>query len=285
MVKDYSVKSLGTVAILGVGLIGGSIGLAVRQRGLSDRVIGIGRKSARLRKAKQLGAVTETTTNIERGVSEADFVIVCTPVQYVVEQVREISQYVRSGTLITDVGSTKQTIVEGLTVLENGHFIGSHPMAGGERGGVGNADADLFEKRTIVVTPEKRTNKAAQSRISKFWKSLGARVMELDCKEHDRAVAVISHLPHTLASVLSTQANAKQLALAAGGWIDTTRIAGADPELWLEILRDNNKQVIRAVDRFLDDLHKFRDALESDNSRVLLRYLNQGKQNRESMGN
>ena len=285
MVKDYSVKSLGTVAILGVGLIGGSIGLAVRQRGLSDRVIGIGRKPARLRKAKQLGAVTETTTNIERGVSEADFVIVCTPVQYVVEQVREISQYVRSGTLITDVGSTKQTIVEGLTVLENGHFIGSHPMAGGERGGVGNADADLFEKRTIVVTPEKRTNKAAQSRISKFWKSLGARVMELDCKEHDRAVAVISHLPHTLASVLSTQANAKQLALAAGGWIDTTRIAGADPELWLEILRDNNKQVIGAVDRFLDDLHKFRDALESDNSPVLLRYLNQGKQNRESMGN
>ena len=285
MVKDYSVKSLGTVAILGVGLIGGSIGLAVRQRGLSDRVIGIGRKPSRLRKAKQLGAVTETTTNIERGVSEADFVIVCTPVQYVVEQVREISQYVRSGTLITDVGSTKQTIVEGLTVLENGHFIGSHPMAGGERGGVGNADADLFEKRTIVVTPEKRTNKAAQSRITKFWKSLGARVMELDCKEHDRAVAVISHLPHTLASVLSTQANAKQLVLAAGGWIDTTRIAGADPELWLEILRDNNKQVIRAVDRFLDDLHKFRDALESDNSRVLLRYLNQGKQNRESMGN
>jgi len=285
LVKDYSVKSLGTVAILGVGLIGGSIGLAVRQRGLSDRVIGIGRKPSRLRKAKQLGAVTETTTNIERGVSEADFVIVCTPVQYVVEQVREISQYVRSGTLITDVGSTKQTIVEGLTVLENGHFIGSHPMAGGERGGVGNADADLFEKRTIVVTPEKRTNKAAQSRITKFWKSLGARVMELDCKEHDRAVAVISHLPHTLASVLSTQANAKQLVLAAGGWIDTTRIAGADPELWLEILRDNNKQVIRAVDRFLDDLHKFRDALESDNSRVLLRYLNQGKQNRESMGN
>ena len=128
-------KSLGTVAILGVGLIGGSIGLAVRQRGLSDRVIGIGRKPSRLRKAKQLGAVTETTTNIERGVSEADFVIVCTPVQYVVEQVRQISQYVRSGTLITDVGSTKQTIVEGLTVLENGHFIGSHPMAGGERGG------------------------------------------------------------------------------------------------------------------------------------------------------
>lgn len=285
MVKDYSVKSLGTVAILGVGLIGGSIGLAIRQRGLSDRVIGIGRKPARLQKAKQLGAVTETTANIERGVSEADFVIVCTPVQYVVEHVKQISQYVRSETLITDVGSTKQTIVEGLTGLENGNFVGSHPMAGGDRGGVGNADADLFEKRTVVVTPEKSTNGVAQSGITRFWESLGARVVELDCKEHDRAVAVISHLPHTLASVLSAQANPKQLGLAAGGWIDTTRIAGADPELWLEILRDNNKQVIGAVDRFLDDLHKFRDALESDNSRVLLRYLNQGKQNRESMGN
>ncbi len=285
MVKDYSMKSLGIVAIMGVGLIGGSIGLALRQRGLSDRVIGIGRKPARLRKAKQLGAVTETTTNIERGVSEADIVIVCTPVQYVVEHVKQISQYVRPEAMITDVGSTKQTIVEGLKNIENGQFIGSHPMAGSDQGGVVNAVADLFQKRTVVVTPHKRTSKNIQSRITKFWKSLGARVVELDCKEHDRAVAVISHLPHAISSVLSNQANAKQLLLAAGGWTDTTRIAGADPELWLAILRDNNKQVVRAVDRFLNDLHKFRDALDSDNSRVLLRYLNQGKQNRESLGN
>lgn len=278
-------KSLGIVAIMGVGLIGGSIGLALRQRGLSDRIIGIGRTPSGLRKAKRLGAVTETTTNIERGVSEADIVIVCTPVQYVVEQVQQISQYVRPDTLITDVGSTKQTIVEGLTKLRNGHFIGSHPMAGSDQGGVKNADADLFEQRTVVVTPHKQTSKNTQSRVRRFWKSLGARVVELDCKEHDRAVAVISHLPHAIASVLSSQANEKQLMLAAGGWVDTTRIAAADPELWLAILLDNNKQVICAVDRFLNDLHKFRDALESDNSRVLRRYLNQGKQNRESLGN
>ena len=285
MVKDYSVKSLGTVAIMGVGLIGGSIGLAIRERGLSDRVIGIGRNQAKLRKARQKGAVTETTTRIDRGVSEADIVFVCTPGQHVIEHVKQISEYVGPDTLITDVGSTKQTIVEGLSGLGNGHFIGSHPMAGSDQGGVTNAEAELFVKRTVIITPQKGTGKSIQSRITRIWKSIGAQVIALDCVKHDRAVAVISHLPHAIATVLSTQANAHQMQLAAGGWIDTTRIAGADPDLWLAILRDNNKQVIRAVDRFMSDLHKFRDALESDNSRVLLRYLNQGKQNRESLGN
>ena len=278
-------KSLGTVAILGVGLIGGSIGLALRQRGLAERVIGIGRNASRLRKAKQLGAVTETTTSIERGVCAADVVIVGTPVQYVVDHVSQVSQFVRPDTLITDVGSTKQTIVQGLRSLDKGVFIGSHPMAGSDQGGVVNATANLFEQRTVVITPDKSTDRNITSRISRFWKSLGARVVEMNCREHDRAVAVISHLPHSISSVLSSQATQQQLKLAAGGWTDTTRIAGADPELWLAILQDNNKQVIRAVDRFLADLHKFRDALENDNTRVLLRYLKQGKQNRESLGN
>jgi len=278
-------KSLGTVAILGVGLIGGSIGLALRQRGLSERVIGIGRNAARLRKAKQLGAITETTTQIERGVSDADIVIVGTPVELVVEHVKQISQFVGPQTLITDVGSTKQTIVEGVRKLEQGLFVGSHPMAGSDQGGVAHADADLFANRTVVVTPDKSTDENACRRVARMWKALGARVVKMDCKAHDRAVSVISHLPHTISSVLSSQATSEQLELAAGGWADTTRIAGADPELWLEILRDNNKQVIRAVDRFLADLHKFRDALEDDNARVLLRYLKQGKQNRESLGN
>jgi len=278
-------KSLGTVAILGVGLIGGSIGLALRQRGLSERVIGIGRNAARLRKAKQLGAITETTTQIERGVSDADIVIVGTPVQLVVEHVKQISQFVGPQTLITDVGSTKQTIVEGVRKLEQGLFVGSHPMAGSDQGGVAHADADLFANRTVVVTPDKSTDENACRRVARMWKALGARVVTMDCKAHDRAVSVISHLPHTISSVLSSQATSEQLELAAGGWADTTRIAGADPALWLEILRDNNKQVIRAVDRFLADLHKFRDALEDDNARVLLRYLKQGKQNRESLGN
>ena len=278
-------KSLGTVAIMGVGLIGGSIGLALRQRGLSERVIGIGRNAARLRKAKQLGAITETTTQIERGVSDADIVIVGTPVELVVEHVKQISQFVGPQTLITDVGSTKQTIVEGVRKLEQGLFVGSHPMAGSDQGGVAHADADLFANRTVVVTPDKSTDENACRRVARMWKAFGARVVKMDCKAHDRAVSVISHLPHTISSVLSSQATSEQLELAAGGWADTTRIAGADPALWLEILRDNNKQVIRAVDRFLADLHKFRDALEDDNARVLLRYLKQGKQNRESLGN
>ena len=180
MVKDYSVKSLGTVAIMGVGLIGGSIGLAIRERGLSDRVIGIGRNQAKLRKARQKGAVTETTTRIDRGVSEADIVFVCTPVQHVIEHVKQISEYVGPDTLITDVGSTKQTIVEGLSRLGNGHFIGSHPMAGSDQGGVTNAEAELFVKRTVIITPQKGTGKSIQSRITRIWKSIGAQVIALD---------------------------------------------------------------------------------------------------------
>ena len=278
-------KPPAVVAILGVGLIGGSIGLALRKRGFKGRIIGIGRNRSRLRKALQLGAITESTTSIERGVSQADLIVVCTPVDCIVEHVEQISQHAPSGAVITDVGSTKGTIVAALTgKTGEAHFVGSHPLAGNEKPGVEHAASDLFVNRTVVVTPERKTNVEAKKRIVRFWKNVGADVVSLSTKEHDRSVAMISHMPHAVAAVLAATPTAGQLKLAATGFADTTRIAGADAELWVQIIRDNSVEVLQSLEQFIDNLEQVRCALEQGDDRKLSRYLKRGKQARGSLG-
>ena len=278
-------KPPAVVAILGVGLIGGSIGLALRERGFKGRIIGIGRNRSRLRKALQLGAITESTTNIERGVSQADLIVVCTPVDCIVDQSEKISQYAPSAAVITDVGSTKGTIVAALTGNTGDvHFVGSHPLAGNEKPGVQHAASDLFVNRTVVITPERKTNVEAKKQVVKFWKDLGATVVSMSTKEHDRSVAMISHMPHAVAAVLAATPTASQLKLAATGFTDTTRIAGADAELWVQIMRDNSVEVLQSLEQFMDNLEQVRCALEQGDYRKLSRYLKRGKQARGSLG-
>ena len=275
-----------TVAIVGVGLIGGSAGMAVRERLTKVRVIGIGRNRNRLNKALKVGAVDQITTSWEQGVADADLVIVCTPVGQIVNHVRKLAEFCKPGAVITDAGSTKQTIVRGLSKgLPAGiSFVGSHPMAGSDKSGVQFADAALFEDRTVVVTPIAATSDSARKTVKRFWKRIGAKVIELKPAEHDRAVAMISHLPHVVSSVLSSGANDYQLKLAATGWKDTTRIAAADPDLWLQIFAENKNDVLRCIDSYMKKLDKFRQALETDNQRIMLRYLETGKQNRDALG-
>ena len=278
-------KPPAVVAILGVGLIGGSIGLALRERGFKGRIIGIGRNRSRLRKALQLGAITESTTNIERGVSQADLIVVCTPVDCIVAQSEKISQYAPSAAVITDVGSTKGTIVAALTGNTGDvHFVGSHPLAGNEKHGVQHATSDLFVNRTVVITPERKTNVEAKKQVVKFWKDLGATVVSMSTQEHDRSVAMISHMPHAVAAVLAATPTAVQLKLAATGFADTTRIAGADAELWVQIMRDNSVEVLQSLEQFMDNLEQVRCALEQGDYRKLSRYLKRGKQARGSLG-
>ena len=275
-----------TVAIVGVGLIGGSAGMAVRKRLAGVQVVGIGRNRNRLNKAIKLGAVDQVTTSWEQGVADADLVIVCTPVGQIVRHVRQLAGFCKPGAIITDAGSTKQTIVRGLAKgLPQGiSFVGSHPMAGSDKSGVGFAEANLYEDRTVVITPIASTSDLARKTVKRFWKQLGAKVVEMKPAEHDRAVAMISHLPHVVSSVLSSSATAEQLKLAATGWSDMTRIAAADPELWLQIFNENKNDVLRCIDSYMKKLDKFRQALETDNQRIMLRYLETGKQNRDALG-
>src|SRR5262245_625777 len=182
-----------TVAIVGVGLIGGSIGLALRERRLASRVVGIGRRPASLALAKRLGCVTETTTSIARGVKQADLVVVCTPVELISRHVAEAGAHCPPGSLITDAGSTKRGLVEKAEAALNGRspmpFVGSHPIAGSEKTGPEAARADLFVDRVSVVTESAASDAGAVDAIEEFWQSLGAQVVRMTPEDHDAALA------------------------------------------------------------------------------------------------
>lgn len=280
-----------TIAIVGVGLLGGSIGLAVRERHLARRVVGIGRDLAKLREAENRHAVTDVTTDLADGIRDANLVIICTPVETIVDFVRQIAPAVGKGTLITDVGSTKATIVAGADkVLADGKglwasFVGSHPLAGSEKNGVLFAKADLLEGRTVIVTPSDQTDRDAADRVERFWQALGAKTVRVTPQEHDVAIAATSHLPHLVASALAAATQANDLPLAGSGWSDTTRVAAGDAELWRQILLDNRVHTLKALDRFEKLVAAFRLALEAGDSAALATLLTQGKRNRDFVGN
>ena len=278
-----------SVTIIGVGLIGASIGLALRERRLAKHVVGVGRRASSLRKAKDRGAVTATTTNLQRGVSAAELIVVCTPVELIVQRVVEAAAAAGPDTLITDAGSTKAEIVRSLDQQLKSNrsvsFVGSHPMAGSEKTGPTYAQADLFEGRVAVVTPTTRSSHAARDAIEEFWRSLGARAVRLSPSEHDRTVAMISHLPHLVSSAVAAATPDDDLPLASTGWLDTTRIAAGDPELWRQILADNRADVLKSLGKFEKVLASFRHALERNDQRKLLQLLEAGKQRREALGN
>lgn len=275
-----------SVAIVGVGLIGGSVGLALRRRGLADRVIGIGRREESLEVAKSRGAVTATTTELAAGVADAELVIVCTPVDQIVAHVREAAEHCPPGALVTDAGSTKASIVAQLggDLGRDVRFVGSHPLAGGEKTGPAVADAELFVGRVVVVTPTSKTRPQDGEKIARLWTQLGARVIEMSPEAHDHAVASTSHLPHVVAAALAAAVPQENLHLGAGGLRDTTRIAAGDAELWTQILLDNRAHVLAALDVFDQTLAEFRSALEAGDRQQLKQALNQAKRKRDALG-
>ncbi len=274
-----------TVAIVGVGLIGGSIGLALQERGLARRVVGVGRRASSLRRARQCRAVTQTTTSLARGVREADLVVVCTPVADIVQRVCEAAEHCPPGAVITDVGSTKWQIVRelGRRLRRGPGFVGSHPMAGSERTGPENARADLLDGRVTVVTPARHTRADDLGRIERFWSALGSRVVRMSPQEHDQAVAMTSHAAHVIATALAAATPPQALPLAASGWRDSTRIAAGDPQLWLQILLANRREVLKALGRFEDVLAACRAALRRGDAARLMQLLDAGKQTRDSV--
>ncbi len=284
-------KRFDTVAIVGVGLIGASIGLAIQRRGAAGQVIGIGRRSARLRKALRRGAVHRITTDLASGVAAADLVIVCTPVASIVPLARQVAAACPAAALITDAGSTKANIVSALDrhlarkrAARGPGFVGSHPLAGDHRTGAEHARADLFEGRTVVVTPTPRSVRRHVAGLRAFWRGLGSRVVSMTPAVHDRALAATSHVPHLVASALAAATPEAHLDLVAGGWLDSTRIAAGDPALWHEILLDNRANVLRSLARVERMLGKLRAALDPEDEEQLNRLLAQAKRRRDAVG-
>ena len=278
-------KHWDTVAIVGVGLIGGSIGLGLRRRGLAREVVGVGRREESLRAAQQLGAMDRSTLDVAEGAADAELIVVCTPVGRIAADVRAAAAASRRQALITDVGSTKAQIVAELDgALPGGvRFVGSHPLAGSEKNGPAAADADLFVNRTVVVTPVGSTCEGDLAAVAALWTSLGARVIHMSPADHDRTLAATSHLPHLVAAALAAATSADDLALTATGWADTTRVASGDPELWSQIFLSNQAHVLAALGRYQETLERLRRAVESGDEPTLVRLLAEAKSRRGAL--
>jgi prephenate dehydrogenase len=274
-----------TLAIVGVGLIGGSIGLAVRQRGLARRVLGVGHRQASMDRALARGAVDEIFFDHLEAVPKADVAVFCTPVDLIAEQILSAAPACRPGILLTDAGSTKAALVRNIQgrLPPQVHFVGSHPLAGSEKRGPEHADGNLFEGRLTVVTKTAETDTAALDGIVEFWQSLGSRVMVMDPEAHDRSLALTSHMPHLVASALVSILTPELAALTATGFRDTTRIAAGDPALWTGILLQNRESLLAGLDLLGVSLAQFRRALENSDRPTLDRLLAQAKTIRDAL--
>ena len=276
-----------SVAIVGAGLIGGSVGLALKARRLVGHVIGVGRTPASLAEARQRGIVDETTTDLAAGVAQADLVVVASAVSTIGPLLDRIDEAARPGTLLTDAGSTKGSIVarwERRRKSRRCRFVGAHPIAGSHRRGPVAADAGLFEGRLTVVTPAKGTPESDASQVAEFWSALGSTVFLMPPKVHDRILAATSHAPHLIAAALAAATPADVTRFTAGGWRDSTRIAAGDPALWADILLDNAAEVARALARVRRISDRLIEALEAGDRKTLLDLLQRAKERRDAVG-
>jgi prephenate dehydrogenase len=252
------------VTIIGVGLLGGSAGLAIKAHDPSIRVAGVGRRKSSLDEALKVGAIDTAHLDPAEVAGQSDLVLLATPVGAFEKHLRAIAGTLKKGAMVTDVGSTKaRTVQAGERVLgKGGPFVGSHPMAGSEHKGVGFARGDLFAGATCIITPTVHTPGALARRVEQFWSAMGMRTLRMSPAAHDRATARVSHLPHAVAGLMMMLAGKDDLQVAATGFRDATRLAGGDPEMWRDIFITNRKAILSALDSFDESLMQFRDLIE-----------------------
>lgn len=277
------------VTLIGVGLLGGSLGQALRGRRLADSVTGFVRRTATATDCDKLGAVDVATRDLSEAVTGADLIVLCTPIAQMLRLTEAMCQSLKPGAIVTDVGSVKGSVVEALSPLvrkAGGHFVGSHPMAGSEKTGVTAARPDLFVDAVCVVTPVKQSNRAAIRAVTGLWKSVGSKVLLLAPGIHDQIVSQSSHLPHVVAAqlsnlVLNPRTAKQQAMLCANGFRDSTRIASSSPEMWRDIALANRKNLLGAIDHFVAGLTGFKQVLRNGDPRAVLRFFEQAKIRRD----
>jgi prephenate dehydrogenase len=263
------VERVDTLAIIGLGLMGGSLGLAVLERGLAQQVVGFDLRADSRRRALKKGAISRAADSLGEAVAGAELVVIATPVGSVADCFIEALPFIREGALVTDLGSTKAGIVDRITVAAPFvDFIGGHPIAGSEEQGIDAATSDLFQGCLWILTPTEHTSPAAYGRLVRFLGSLQARVIPLDPLRHDDALALTSHLPQLLSSTLMGFAEAESLSgegmplLTAGGFRDMTRISASSEHMWVEILRENRAAVLGVLRKFQAALEGAAQAVE-----------------------
>jgi prephenate dehydrogenase len=254
------------IAVLGVGLIGGSIGLAAHEHVADAEVVGFGRNPDRLRRAVELGAIDSAADSVAAAVEGAELCFACAPVGALEGLVREALDAAGAGCLVSDVGSTKQQL---LAAVDDPRFVGGHPIAGAETAGVEHARADLFQGAVWYLTPLPHSEGLLYERLHRFVVTLGAHPVAVDPATHDRLVAVFSHLPHVLANVLASQAagrladQGEALRHVGPSFRDMTRVAGANTDIWADIYRANSDAIVEEIRAFRDELGRLEELLAS----------------------
>jgi cyclohexadieny/prephenate dehydrogenase len=258
------------IALIGIGLIGGSIALAARRGGLARRIVAATRRAETAEAANRLKLVDHCGTDLAAACEEADLVIVCTPVGACGEVARTVGHRLKKGCIVSDVGSVKQAVIAAMQphLAPDVHFVPAHPVAGTENSGPEAAFAELFDGRWTILTPLPDSDPAAVDKLDAFWKALGSLTQRLDPADHDRILAITSHLPHLIAYTIVGTAddlgghlNSEVLRFAAGGFRDFTRIAASDPTMWRDVFLNNREAVLEVLARFQEDLFYLQRAI------------------------
>ena len=278
------------ITLIGLGLLGGSLGMALRKRRLAGSVVGFVRRAASVEECRERGAVNLATLDLKRAVAGAELIVLCTPLAQMRDLVEQMLPALKPGAIVTDVGSVKGSVVRDLearVAMAGAHFVGSHPMAGAEKMGVAAARADLFDGAVCVVTPTRKSNPAAVRKVEQLWNSVGARLLKLTPKAHDELVSRSSHLPHVVAAqlanlILGPEHSKEHGMLCANGFRDTTRIASSSPEMWRDIALANRKNLCRVLGVFIEDLQEFQLSLERGDVKAIEEFFTNAKHRRDS---
>ena len=274
------IQQLRRITIWGVGLIGGSLGLALKKNGFQGERVGLGRNIGRLENALACDAVDAVTTEVEEGIRESDLVVICTPVELIpmlVQRIAESADSQQHRMVLTDAGSTKSVLVRSVEEYLQTHgsgafsFIGGHPMAGSHETGVGAARETLFENAKCILTPTENSDPDALTLVKSLWEFVGAVPYLLSPETHDRLIGAASHLPHLIASVLTNTVadveadDGQALDFTATGFRDSTRIAAGSPDLWTGIFTQNGDVLLSLIDDIVANLIEFKTLLQTDN--------------------
>lgn len=281
------------VAIVGVGLIGGSLGMLLKRDGLADAVVGIGRRVENLKTAVELGAIDRYVLDATDGVRDADLVILATPVDTYERHLREWGPALRPRAIVSDVGSVKGALVERAEQLlpDAVRFVGAHPIAGKEKTGVAAGSVTLFNGARCILTPTKRTDPQALQAVRALWEAAGSIVLTMDPILHDKVLGAVSHLPHVAAFALINALSEVQkstpeldlLAYSGGGLRDTTRIAASSPEMWRDIFLWNRDNLVAQIEVYERHLQQLKRLIQSGDGPAIERELERAKRVREQL--
>jgi len=259
------------ITVVGLGLIGGSLALALKESKQVKTVVGIDPNDDSIKYAFNNGIINEGSSDINEVITDSDIIVISNYVGMIVDTAKSIAKIATDGSIITDVGSVKSSVVSRIETYlpDNLHFVGGHPIAGTENSGVQFADSNLFIDRRCILTPTDKTDFEAKSNVKSMWELVGSHVYEMDPETHDHIFGIVSHLPHVVAyslmnSVLNAQDSEQLMDFAGGGLKDYTRVAASSPEMWTEIFKANKAQLLKAISSFKISLEEIEASIEND---------------------